>query len=106
MSNRAKECAERRVREVVKNQELLQNKLRQTQGERTRICNILDGKSREITEVQKETEKLREDVKMKEIKLKWSQTKLKTEMELQKETQQKLDKALVKYSCAGPLGVS
>lgn len=106
MSNRAKECAERRVREVVKDQELLQNKLRQTQGERTRICNILDGKCREITEVQKETEKLREDVKMKEIKLKWSQTKLKTEMELQKETQQKLDKALVKYSCTGPLGVS
>lgn len=33
---------------------------------------------------------------MKEIKLKWSQSKLKTEMDLQKETQLKLDKALVK----------
>jgi len=60
----------------------------------------LDDKCREITELQKEMEKLKEDVKMKEVKLKWSQNKLKTEMDLQKETQQKLDKALVKYNAA------
>jgi peptidoglycan hydrolase CwlO-like protein len=98
--NRAKECAEHKIKELLKDQELLQNKLRQTLGERTRICNILDDKCREITELQKEMEKLKEDVKMKEIKLKWSQNKLKIEMDLQKETQQKLDKALVKYNVA------
>lgn len=97
--NRAKECTERKVKELLKDQELLQNKVRQTQGERTRICNILDGKCREITELQKEIERLKDDAKMKEIKLKWSQSKLKTEMDLQKDTQQKLDKALVKYKC-------
>jgi len=75
---------------------LLQNKLRQSQGERTRICNILDGKCREIVDLRKEAERLKEDIKLKEIKLKWSQTKLKSEMELQKNTQQKLDKAVVK----------
>jgi len=66
------------------------------QSERARICNILDGKCRETTDLQKEIENLREDAKLKEVKLKWTQTKLKTEMELQKDTQQKLDKALVK----------
>jgi len=96
--NRAKEYAEHKIKELLKDQELLQNKLRQTLGERSRICNVLDDKCREITELQKEMEKLKEDVKMKEIKLKWSQNKLKTEMDLQKETQQKLDKALVKYN--------
>lgn len=96
MCDRAKECAERRAKELQRDQELLQNKLRQSQGERTRICSILDGKCREITELQREMERLKEDVKMKEIKLKWSQNKLKTEMDLQKETQQKLDKTLVK----------
>ncbi|RLU15187.1 hypothetical protein DMN91_012181 [Ooceraea biroi] len=97
-SQRAKECAERKVKEVLKDQESLQNKLRQTQGERTRICVILDGKCREITELQKEMETVKEDVKIKEIKLKWSQNKLKTEMDSQKDTQQKLDKALMKIN--------
>lgn len=55
----------------------------------------MDGKCREATDLQKEVEKLKEDVNMREIKLKWTQSKLKTEMDLQKETQQKLDKASV-----------
>ena len=41
------------------------------------------------------TTRLKEDVKMRDIKLQWTQNKLKTEMDLQKETQQKLDKAMV-----------
>lgn len=65
------------------------------QGERTRICNILSGKHREIIDLQKEVDKLKEDVKMRDIKLQWTQNKLKTEMDLQKDTQQKLDKAMV-----------
>ncbi|KAG5346017.1 CC186 protein, partial [Acromyrmex charruanus] len=97
-TQRARDSTERKVKELLKDQELLQNKLRQTQGERSRICNILDGKCREVTDFQKEIENLKEDVKLKEIKLKWTQTKLKTEMESQKETQQKLDKALMKIN--------
>ncbi|KYM81912.1 hypothetical protein ALC53_07704 [Atta colombica] len=97
-SQRTRDSTERKIKELLKDQELLQNKLRQTQGERARICNILDGKCREVTDFQKEIENLKEDVKLKEIKLKWTQTKLKTEMESQKETQQKLDKALMKIN--------
>lgn len=93
---RVRDSTERKVKELLKDQELLQNKLRQTQDERARICNILDEKCREVTDLQKEIESLKDDVKLKEIKLKWTQTKLKTEMESQKDTQQKLDKALVK----------
>ncbi|XP_072758858.1 coiled-coil domain-containing protein 186 isoform X3 [Anoplolepis gracilipes] len=97
-SQRARDSTERKVKELLKDQELLQNKLRQTQGERTRICNIMDGKCREIADLQKEIERLKEDAKMKEIKQKWTQNKLKTEIDLQKETQQKLDKALMKIN--------
>ncbi|XP_077273594.1 coiled-coil domain-containing protein 186 isoform X1 [Temnothorax americanus] len=95
---RVRDSTERKVKELLKDQELLQGKLRQAQGERTRICNILDGKCREVTDLQKEVENLKEDVKLKEIKLKWTQTKLKTEMESQNDTQQKLDKALMKIN--------
>ncbi|XP_071555228.1 coiled-coil domain-containing protein 186 isoform X2 [Temnothorax nylanderi] len=97
-TQRVRDSTERKVKELLKDQELLQGKLRQAQGERTRICNILDGKCREVTDLQKEIENLKEDVKLKEIKLKWTQTKLKTEMESQKDTQQKLDKALMKIN--------
>ncbi|XP_053998064.1 coiled-coil domain-containing protein 186-like isoform X1 [Hylaeus anthracinus] len=97
-TQRAREYAERKAKESGKQQELLQSKLREMQGERTRICNILDGRCREVTELQKEVEKLKEDVNMRDIKLKWTQNKLKTEMDLQKETQQKLDKATTRIS--------
>ncbi|XP_031825744.1 coiled-coil domain-containing protein 186 isoform X2 [Nomia melanderi] len=97
-TQRAREYAERKAKESTKQQELLQNKLREMQGERTRICNILDGKCREVTDLQKEVEKLKEDVNMRDIKLKWTQNKLKSEMDTQKETQQKLDKATTRIN--------
>ncbi|OAD59886.1 hypothetical protein WN48_06451, partial [Eufriesea mexicana] len=97
-TQRAKECAERKVKEMTTQQEALQSKLREMQGERNRICNILSGKHREITDLQKEVDKLKEDVKMRDIKLQWTQNKLKTEIDLQKETQQKLDKAMTKIN--------
>ncbi|CAK9795369.1 Coiled-coil domain-containing protein 186 [Anthophora plagiata] len=97
-TQRAKEYAERRVKEITAQHEGLQSKLREMQGERARICNILTGKHREVTDLQKEVDKLREDVKMRDLKLQWTQNKLKTEMDLQKETQQKLDKATTRIN--------
>lgn len=64
--------------------------MRQSQGERSRICNILDNKCAELVELQKQIDRLKEDINMKEVKLKWTQNKLKTEIDLQKEIQQKL----------------
>ncbi|XP_068978295.1 coiled-coil domain-containing protein 186-like isoform X2 [Bombus flavifrons] len=97
-TQRAKESAERKVKEMTMQQETLHSKLREMQGERGRICNILTGKHREVTDLQREVEKLKEDVKMRDIKLQWTQNKLKTEMDLQKETQQKLDKATIRIN--------
>lgn len=81
---------------MARENELLQNKLKQAIGERIRICGMLDTKCKELAEFQKEVERLKEDLSVKDVKLKWSQTKFKTEMEMQRETQQKLDKAIVK----------
>ncbi|KOC71021.1 Uncharacterized protein C10orf118 [Habropoda laboriosa] len=97
-TQRAKENAERRVKEITTQHEGLQSRLREMQGERARICNILTGKHREVTDLHKEVDKLREDVKMRDLKLQWTQNKLKTEMDLQKETQQKLDKATTRIN--------
>ncbi|XP_076758547.1 coiled-coil domain-containing protein 186 [Xylocopa sonorina] len=97
-TQRARESAERKVKEMTAQQEALQSKLREMQGERSRICNILSGKHREVTDLHKEVERLREDVKMRDIKLQWTQNKLKLEMDLQKETQQKLDKVTIRVN--------
>ncbi|XP_051174057.1 coiled-coil domain-containing protein 186 isoform X2 [Leptopilina boulardi] len=87
---RARDLAERKLKEISREHELLQSKLRQSQGERSRICNILDNKCAELVELQKQIDRLKEDINMKEVKLKWTQNKLKTEIDLQKEIQQKL----------------
>ncbi|XP_015116914.1 coiled-coil domain-containing protein 186 isoform X2 [Diachasma alloeum] len=97
-TQRARDAAEKRVKDLTRDNELLQNKLKQALGERTRICGILDTKCKELVECQKEFERLKEDVNVKDVKLKWSQTKLKTEMEMLKETQQKLDKAMARIN--------
>ncbi|XP_015602940.1 coiled-coil domain-containing protein 186 isoform X2 [Cephus cinctus] len=97
-AQRARDYAERKLKEMLKEQELLQNKVKQIQGERTRICNILDAKCHDLTDAQKEVERLKEEVNVKDVKLKWTQNKLKTEMEARKETQQKLDKALIRIN--------
>ncbi|XP_076241676.1 coiled-coil domain-containing protein 186 isoform X2 [Calliopsis andreniformis] len=97
-TQRARESAERKAKESGKQQELLQNKLREMQAERVRICNILDGKCREVTDLQKEVERLKKDVNLRDVKLEWNQNKLKSEMDLQKETQQKLEKATTRIS--------
>ncbi|XP_046486781.1 coiled-coil domain-containing protein 186 isoform X2 [Neodiprion pinetum] len=97
-TQRAREYAERKINEAFKEQELLHTKLKQVQGERTRICNILDGKCHELTDVQKEVDRLKEELSMRDVKLKWTQNKLKTELEAQKENQQKLDKAMIRIN--------
>ncbi|XP_043479593.1 coiled-coil domain-containing protein 186-like isoform X2 [Leptopilina heterotoma] len=95
---RARDLAERKLKEISRDHELMQSKLRQSQGERSRICNILDNKCTELVEVQKQVDRLKEDINMKDVKLKWTQNKLKTEMDLQKETQQKLGIATAKIN--------
>lgn len=95
---RARDLAERKLKEISRDHELLQSKLRQSQGERSRICNILDNKCTELVELQKQVDRLKEDINMKDVKLKWTQNKLKTEMDLQKETQQKLGIATAKIN--------
>lgn len=92
---RSRDAADRKVKELSKENELLQTKLRQMQNERTRICTILDSKCNELVEQQKLAEKFKEEVNMKDVKLTWVQNKWKTEMEVHKETQQKLDKVNV-----------
>ncbi|XP_071447737.1 coiled-coil domain-containing protein 186 isoform X2 [Hetaerina americana] len=85
------DALEKKLRESTKEREILVSKVKAMNGEKARICLMLDGKCNDLSEVQKENEKLREELNMREVKLKWTQNKLKIETEGHKEVREKLD---------------
>ncbi|KAK7790359.1 hypothetical protein R5R35_003855 [Gryllus longicercus] len=93
---KAKEGLEKKLKESVKEREILVGKMKSAAGEKARICQMLDNKCHELTSVQKENEKMKDDLNSLEIKLKWVQNKLKTETETHKETQRKVEKLVQK----------
>ncbi|XP_047001875.1 coiled-coil domain-containing protein 186-like isoform X2 [Schistocerca americana] len=87
-----REAADRRLKDAVKEREALSAKLRTAAAEKTRVCQMLDAKCHELTSMQKETERLKDDLNNRDIKIKWLQNKLRSETETHKETQAKVDK--------------
>ncbi|XP_034948201.1 coiled-coil domain-containing protein 186 isoform X2 [Chelonus insularis] len=97
-NQKAKNLAEKKIKDLARDYEMLECKWKHAHNERIRISNILDARSKELLELQKEVDKLKEDIDVREVKLKWTQTKLKSEMEMHKETHEKLDKALIQIN--------
>jgi chromosome segregation ATPase len=87
-----RESLEKKLREIGREKDLLLGKLKAVCTEKTRLCQMLDSKVYELSVAQKENEKLKEDLSSREIKVKWAQNKLRTEMDAHKETQGKVDK--------------
>ncbi|XP_049789362.1 coiled-coil domain-containing protein 186-like isoform X1 [Schistocerca nitens] len=87
-----REAADRRLKDAVKEREALSAKLRTAAAEKTRVCQMLDAKCHELTSMQKETERFKDDLNNRDIKIKWLQNKLRSETETHKETQAKVDK--------------
>ncbi|XP_057328872.1 coiled-coil domain-containing protein 186 isoform X2 [Microplitis mediator] len=87
-----------RLKQLTSDNEIITSKLKTAFNERSRVAQMLDVKCRELIDAQKELEKLREDLDIREVKLKWTQTKLKSETQLHKETADKLEKALTRIN--------
>ncbi|GFG35746.1 hypothetical protein Cfor_03926 [Coptotermes formosanus] len=89
---RERESLEKKLREMGKEKDLLLGKLKAMSTEKIRLGQMLDSKCCELSAAQKENEKLKEDLNCREIKVKWAQNKLRTELDAHKETQAKVDK--------------
>lgn len=87
-----------RLKQLTSDNEVLTSKLKTAFNERSRVTQMLDVKCRELIDAQKELEKLREDLDLREVKLKWTQTKLKSELQSHKETSDKLEKASLRIN--------
>ncbi|XP_034245355.1 coiled-coil domain-containing protein 186 isoform X2 [Thrips palmi] len=77
------ELAERRLREANKARDLLSDRLKTVQSEKEKANNALETKGQEFSIVNRENQRLKED-------LKWTQNKLKMESESKKEAEQRI----------------
>ncbi|NXV58248.1 CC186 protein, partial [Molothrus ater] len=93
-----KEGLERRLRDANKEIEKLTNKIKQLSQEKGRLHQLYETKDGEATRLNREIEKLKEEINSHVIKVKWAQNKLKTEMDSHKETKERLKDAMTKLT--------
>lgn len=86
-----KNSSEKKCKELKKECELLQNKVKVMDSEKSRICSMLDNKFYELKSTTQDNDRLKADLNALETKLKWSQNSLKTEIELRKESVSKIE---------------
>ncbi|KAG1664565.1 Coiled-coil domain-containing protein 186 [Nymphon striatum] len=87
-----KEDMDRRVREAGRDREMLLGKMKQLTIERSHMNSNLETKIAESHTLIRENERLKEEISSKDVKIKWAQNKLKSEVDAHKETQSKLEK--------------
>lgn len=95
-----KEVLERKLRDANKEAEKNINKIKQLSQEKGRLHQLYESKEGETARLIRETDKLKEDISSHIIKVKWAQNKLKAEMDLHKETKDKLKETTTKLTQA------
>ncbi|NXG12152.1 CC186 protein, partial [Sakesphorus luctuosus] len=93
-----KEILERKVRDANKEIEKHINKIKQLSQEKGRLHQLYETKDAEATRLNRDIEKLKEEINSHIIKVKWAQNKLKTEMDSHKETKECLKDAMTKLT--------
>ncbi|XP_058044583.1 coiled-coil domain-containing protein 186 [Ahaetulla prasina] len=95
-----KEILERKLRDANKDIEKHTNKIKQLSQEKARLHQLFESKENETTRMSRDIEKLKEEVNSYVIKVKWAQNKLKAEVDLHKETKDRLKEATAKLTQA------
>ncbi|XP_062436257.1 coiled-coil domain-containing protein 186 isoform X2 [Rhea pennata] len=95
-----KEILERRMRDANKEIEKHTNKIKQLSQEKGRLHQLYETKDGEAIRLNREIEKLKEEINSHVIKVKWAQNKLKTEIDSHKETKDRLKDATTKLTQA------
>ncbi|KAK8389249.1 hypothetical protein O3P69_020887 [Scylla paramamosain] len=98
IARKQKEALEKKMKDMEKERENLLSKNKMLISERARICQTLDTKVQKNNSYQREVDRLKDEINGKDIKIKWAQAKLKSEMEAHQECQGKLDRALTKIT--------
>lgn len=91
-AKRAAENAAKAEKAAQAEVELLNGKLKSAAAEKHRICQLYDDKCHELMTSERELAKVREDMRELDGRLKWTQSKLRVEMDAYKEALEKSEK--------------
>ncbi|CAG0926006.1 unnamed protein product, partial [Notodromas monacha] len=76
-----------------KEKENLLAKLKNMSNDKAKLAQSLDTKTSEVFQMVKEAERLKEEIVSRDVKIKWGQNKLKSEMDGHQETKLQLEKS-------------
>ncbi|XP_034837904.1 coiled-coil domain-containing protein 186 isoform X2 [Maniola hyperantus] len=91
-AKKAAEAATKAERAAITEKELLNAKLKTARDEKQRICQLYDDKCHELQNTEREVAKVREDLRELEGRLKWTQSKLRMEIDASKESTERAEK--------------
>lgn len=89
---------ENKMKEAIKERDSMQAKMKTIASEKLKLSQLLDSKNTEITTLERENEKRKDECYARDSKLKWAQNRLKCEVDSHLETQSKLDKLQQKFN--------
>ncbi|XP_022910975.2 coiled-coil domain-containing protein 186 isoform X1 [Onthophagus taurus] len=92
----AKDALEKKHKECLREIDILQYKVNQMGTEKARICQMLDNKCHELKQSQTEVQHTKTDLANLETKMKWLQNNLKSELDMRKEKESKIEGLNVK----------
>ncbi|KAK6635950.1 hypothetical protein RUM44_001205 [Polyplax serrata] len=87
-----------KIKESLKDKEVSQTKLKNVVLEKNKINQLLEAKNFEIAGLERENSKRKDEINMRDSKIKWAQNKLKAEIDSHAETQGKLEKLQQKFN--------
>ncbi|XP_052745416.1 coiled-coil domain-containing protein 186 [Bicyclus anynana] len=91
-AKKAAEAATKTERAAVAERDLLNAKLKTARDEKQRICQLYDDKCHELQSSEREVARVREELREVEGRLKWTQSKLRMEMDASKESTERAEK--------------
>lgn len=80
-----KDVMDKKIKEIFKENESSLCKLKTITGEKIKLSHHLESKASELSNLYKEIDKLKDEINSRDIKIKWTQNKLKSEMDAHKE---------------------
>ncbi len=81
IARRDRDNFERKLADVNKEKDNLVAKMKNLSNEKAKLAHGLDTKTSEVFQTLKEIERLKEEIVSRDIKIKWGQNKLKSEMD-------------------------
>ncbi|XP_066901346.1 coiled-coil domain-containing protein 186 isoform X2 [Halyomorpha halys] len=94
-----KETLLKKLKDTGKENESLLDRMKNLVNDKSKLSQLLDVKTTDLSTAHKEIDRLREEINARDIKIKWTQNKLKTEMESHKEYPSQIDRLMIRVRC-------